>query len=309
MENKTKQYVYEEQTGKHFELKKEEKLDQVAAKVSFFYLFIMIFFFLWQLFDIWVGKFTFARIFRYLDFEPLPDSKELIQKLDELGKLSVFISNNSSFNSARYANRLSEILEIKINMEQIYTSTQATISYIKSNNITKIYALGTPEYEQEIMDSGIELTRADPELVVIAFDKTLTYEKLKTACLLIQGGKKYIATHPDKVCPTKEGYIPDAGAIISFIETATGVEPMKICGKPNPEMIHFLLNKFQIKPKDAIIFGDRIYTDMRMGKDSGITTALMLTGEAKIEDIEQYGIVPEFVFKDITEVLYLIQSM
>ncbi|OYT60098.1 HAD family hydrolase, partial [Thermoplasmatales archaeon ex4484_30] len=121
-------------------------------------------------------------------------------------------------------------------------------------------------------------------------------------------GIEYVATHPDKVCPTQEGYIPDTGSFIALIETATDVKPKKILGKPNPDLINFLLDKFNLSPSDAIIFGDRLYTDILMGKNSNITTALMLTGESKIKDIEKYGIIPDFVFINFEEVLQLLRS-
>jgi HAD superfamily hydrolase (TIGR01450 family) len=244
----------------------------------------------------------------YLDFDPLPKVKPFLEHLINNECQVIFISNNSSRGTLTYQKRLSEILGMKISEEQLYTSTLATIHYIKSENIEQVYALGTTEFEEEFERHGIKLTDQDPEIIVVSFDTTLTYEKLKKACLFIQNGKDYIATHPDIVCPTKDGYIPDIGAFIALIETATGVKPKKILGKPNPQMMDFLLNKFGLTSDDAIIFGDRLYTDIRMGKECGITTALMLTGESKIEDIQKYGYEPEFVFKDFGEVLDLLEK-
>jgi len=249
----------------------------------------------------------------YLNFKLLNGAREFIDYLNKKKKQIVFqivfISNNSSIGTSTYLKNLTKLLGIKIAQNQIYNSTLATVQYLQSKCITKIYCLGTPDFIDELLSYGIKSTEKNPQIIVLAFDTTLTYEKLKKACLFIRGGLDYIATHPDKVCPTHEGFIPDTGSFISLIETATGVKSKKILGKPNPELIYFLLDKLNISLEDAIIFGDRLYTDIQMGKNCGITTALVLTGESKIEDIDHYGIVPDFVFKDLKEVFGLLKKM
>ena len=242
----------------------------------------------------------------YLDYEPLPGSVDFIRKLNEMQKMTIFITNNSSASAKTYGDKLSKILGFPVPEEMIYTSSLATINYLRSKQMAKVYALGTPDFESEMRENGFELTTENPQMIVLAFDKTLTYEKLETACNLIQNGIDYIATHPDKVCPTKDGYIPDTGSFIALIETATGKPPLKIIGKPNPEMVTTLLARYDLEPEDAIIFGDRLYTDIQLGKNSGIATALMLTGESMIQDIQKFGIVPDFVFKDMNEALDLL---
>lgn len=244
----------------------------------------------------------------YLNFKLLPGASDFIDYLNKRNKKIVFISNNSSISSNTYRKKLTKLLGIELSEDQIYTSTQATIQYLQSKGITKVFCLGTPDFIDEMSSHGFEISENSPQLVVLAFDKTLTYEKLKKTCLLIRDGVDYIATHPDKVCPTLEGFIPDLGSFMALIESATGVKPKKILGKPNPDLINFLLNKFNISPRETIIFGDRLYTDIRMGRDSKITTALMLTGESKIDDIDRYGVVPDFVFKDLNDAMSLLKE-
>lgn len=241
----------------------------------------------------------------YLNYIPLEGAKDFINILIEKKKKLVFLTNNSSKKTDTYKKKLTNILNIDINGDQIYNSTLATIQYLKYQKISKIYCLGTQEFIEEITKHGLVCTEDDPQLIVVAFDMSLTYDKLKKTCLFLQNGLEYIATHPDKVCPTQEGFIPDAGSFIALIESATGQKPKKVLGKPNPDIIYFLLEKYQIKPKDCIIFGDRIYTDIKMGKKCGITTALMLTGESKIHDIEKFNIEPDLVFRSFNEVINL----
>ncbi len=245
----------------------------------------------------------------YIDNNLLNGATEFIKYLNLKGKKIIFISNNSSRSTLAYKKKLSNLLGISINQDQIYTSTLATIAYLKSKKISKIYSIGTAEFNEELISHGFELTDKNPNLIVLAFDTSLNYQKLKKACLLIQNGVEYVATHPDKVCPTLEGFIPDIGSFIALIKTATNKEPQNIFGKPNPELINSLLKKFEIKPQEAIIFGDRLYTDIKMGKNSNTSTALMLTGESKIKDLLKYEIFPDFIFQDLNEALYLLQSL
>jgi HAD superfamily hydrolase (TIGR01450 family) len=245
----------------------------------------------------------------YIDFKPLPGATGIFKFIIDSGRHVVFISNNSSVSTSTYRKKLTDILGINIAPEQVHTSTSATIQYLHSKGIRNVYALGTPDFEQELRDKGINITDSDPQLIVVAFDKTLTYEKLKKACLMILKGVEYIATHPDNVCPTLEGNIPDTGSFLALIETATGQKPRLILGKPSQDMVNTVLARFSLSPEDAIIFGDRIYTDILMGRNSRITTALMLTGESRIEDIHKFGIESDFVFRDLNEVLQLMKKV
>lgn len=245
----------------------------------------------------------------YINFKLINGAKEFIEYLDKKNKQIVFISNNSSIGTSTYKKNLTDLLGIDITKDQIYNSTLATIQYLKSNNISKVYALGTEEFIDELHSYDLKITDANPQIIVVAFDTTLTYEKLKKSCLFIRSGIDYIATHPDKVCPTQEGFIPDTGSFISLIETATGVKPKNVLGKPNPDLINFLLEKLNLSPEEAIIFGDRIYTDIKMGKNCNITTALVLSGESKIKDIDCYGIIPDFVFTDLKEAFDLLKEI
>ncbi len=242
----------------------------------------------------------------YLDFHVLPGVKEFLDFLVAKNLKFVFLTNNSSRSTTTYKDRLGTILDLKLSSEHVYTSTQATIQYLKRKGIGRVCPIGTPDFEEELLENGVVLDYVEPEMIVLSFDTTLTYKKLENACYLIQRGVEYIATHPDMICPTKDGYIPDIGSFMALIEGATGAKPRKILGKPNREMVEFLLKKYDLKKEEAIIFGDRLYTDIRMGKYSGITTALMLTGESKIEDIKEYAVVPDFVFENFQEVLELL---
>jgi ribonucleotide monophosphatase NagD (HAD superfamily) len=135
----------------------------------------------------------------------------------------------------------------------------------------------------------------------------VTYERLVKASYLLQNNIPYIATHLDDRCPTKNGYIPDAGGIAALLYKATERMP-KVFGKPNKEMLLFKLEELGIHPKDAAIFGDRLYTDIKMGIDVGVTTCCVLSGEATLETIEESKTSkPNFIIEGIWNFLEAIK--
>jgi len=230
---------------------------------------------------------------------------KFIKQIKTLGKRIFFLSNNSSISTDEYLVKLRN-LGLNVNIEDIIISTHPTIQYLKEIKIEKIFLLGTKSLQSEFIENGFEITDKNPEIIVLGFDKELTYEKLAKASYFLQDNLPYIATHPDKVCPTRKGYIPDAGAIISLLFEATGKKP-KIFGKPNKEMLLFKLRELNISPKDAVIVGDRLYTDIRMGKEAGVTTICVLSGETSREMIEKSEIKPDIILNKATDLINILK--
>jgi HAD superfamily hydrolase (TIGR01450 family) len=145
--------------------------------------------------------------------------------------------------------------------------------------------------------------------VVVAFDQTLTYEKLASACRYISGGVPYIATHPDFTCPIEGGqFIPDCGAIIELIKAATGISPLQVMGKPNPLMVEMLVRDSGLDKKEVAVIGDRLYTDIAAGANSGLISILVLSGETRKEDVHACKIKPDYIFPSVKELARHLQG-
>ena len=132
---------------------------------------------------------------------------------------------------------------------------------------------------------NIETESDNPELVVVGYDTELTYEKLVKASIFLHQGVPLIASHPDMVCPSPDGGLPDVGAFLALFEKTTGKKPMHICGKPNPGMILHKIESLGLQPEECAMVGDRIYTDMEMAKQAKVVSILVLSGEATLEDL------------------------
>ena len=231
---------------------------------------------------------------------------ELIDILKRKGKKFFFLSNNSSKSTSDYIKKLNH-LNLNVTRENLILSQHPTMDYLEKKNYEKIFLLGTESLKREFRQEGFILTETDPEIVVLAFDQELTYERLVKASYLLQNDIPYIATHLDDRCPTKEGYIPDAGGIAALLYKATERMP-KVFGKPNKEMLLFKLEELGVHPKDAAMFGDRLYTDIKMGIDVGVTTCCVLSGEATLEMIEESKTSkPNFIIEGIWNFLEAIK--
>jgi 4-nitrophenyl phosphatase len=162
------------------------------------------------------------------------------------GRDFIFLTNNSSKNSRLYAVKIS-CLGLEIPEGKVFTSGEATARYLaRTFPQARLYVVGTSSLEDEFRQHGFQLVEDQPDLVVLGFDTTLTYQKLWKLCDFVRAGLSYIATHPDYNCPTETGFMPDIGAMIAFVKASTNREPDQVIGKPNRIIIDELAQKLNL---------------------------------------------------------------
>jgi HAD superfamily hydrolase (TIGR01450 family) len=230
-----------------------------------------------------------------------------LARLEELGVGHTFLTNNSSRSSADYLSKLKK-LGIKAAPEELYTSTQATIEYLRRETpeCKRLFLLATPSMIEEMTGVGFVSTADcaddEPDAVVVGFDTTLCYARLCRAAWWISKGKPFIATHPDRVCPTDEPTVlVDCGAVCAALQSATGRQPDVVLGKPDPCMIDGILRRHGLQPHNLGMVGDRLYTDMEMARRAGAVGVLVLTGETTVEDVNKAANRPDFVLGGLAE--------
>lgn len=221
----------------------------------------------------------------YLGDIVLEGSREFIKFAKDNGKKIIYFTNNASKNKELYYEKLIR-LGYEADRSEIMTSGDVTIAYLnKYHKGLSVYLVGTPELENAFKRAGIELTDGtDADIVITSFDTTLTYDKLVKACDLLRAGKIYYSTHEDINCPVENGFIPDSGAIAALVTASTGRTP-KYFGKPNLETAQMIEDYSGISLKKTAIVGDRLYTDIALGKKHGILSILVLSGETKLDDV------------------------
>lgn len=238
----------------------------------------------------------------YLDDRLLNGALEFIETLNDLGLDYLFLTNNSSKHRSLYAEKITR-LGLPIPGEKVFTSGEATALYLqKEHPASRIYVVGTPPLQEEFQQHGFQLEEKHPDLVVLGFDTTLTYQKLWKLCDFVRAGLPYIATHPDFNCPTATGFMPDIGAMIAFVQAATGRKPDVVVGKPNRLIVDAVTQKYGYPIKEMAMVGDRLYTDIALGQTAGLTTCLVLSGETRQEDLAGSPYQPTYIFQDLGDI-------
>lgn len=237
----------------------------------------------------------------------IPGMEGFFEKLKAAGRDYYLLTNNSSKGHGHYVEKMTR-LGVPVTYDDILISSDALTNYLRKNNPgAKLFVLGTPQLQETISKAGFTLTcslEEETDLVVVGFDMTLAYDKLAVACRLIDKGVPYVATHPDVRCPIEGGeFIPDCGAMLELIKTATGKSPELIFGKPYKYMVDVVLDKTGYKKEEIAMVGDRLSTDIAFGLDNGILSVMVLTGEASMEDVKQGSIKPDIILPHAAEIL------
>ena len=172
----------------------------------------------------------------------------------------------------------------------------------------KAFLLGNDMLRTELEQMGVAIDNARPDYVLIAYDTTLDYAKMTAVCDFVRAGLPYIATHPDFNCPTETGFAPDIGAIIAFIEASTGRRPDLIIGKPYGGIVEEALKATGLQKDELAMVGDRLYTDIATGRNFGILSILVLTGEATLQDVEKSDVKPDLIFDRLSSMNPFLQG-
>jgi NagD protein len=243
----------------------------------------------------------------YVSDQLIPDADRVIRLIRERGRKVVFLSNKPIQTREDYASKLTR-LGIPTPPDEVINSTFVMTNYLKKiAPQARLFVVGEPPFIEELKRAGFQITDEPKEIdyVVVAFDRTFDYGKLNIAFQAIRSGAHFVATNPDRTCPVVGGEIPDCAGMIAAIEAVTEKKVEVIVGKPSPLMIQTVLDVLGLRPEDCILIGDRIETDIRMGKEAGIATGIVLTGvtdEEALKKIKHTPSQPDFVFQSIADV-------
>lgn len=242
----------------------------------------------------------------YIENELIEGAMDFFDILIKNNKKYVFMTNNSSKNKHSYVQKLAS-LGVLANEDNIASSINATIMYLnKIKPKAKLYLVGTESFKLELESEGFvvvpdDYRGSDVDFVLLGFDTELNYQKIIGACFFVSRGYKFIATNCDVKCPVADGkFIPDCGAIAAMIESATNVKPTFL-GKPSPKIVNAVSDKFNVPLNKILCVGDRLYTDIQVGINAGTETAVVLTGEATLEDISTSNIKPTYTYNSIKD--------
>ena len=235
---------------------------------------------------------------------------EVLDKIVSSGKEFMIFTNNSSRTRAQYVEKLAK-LGIKVEEENIVTGGYITGRYLVDSGKKNIFVVGTEKFKELLKELGLNVVEEPKkenghfnlDALVVGLDSELSYGKLTKACEILTCEKDitYIGANPDIVYPVEDGvFYPDCGSICKLLSYAVAREP-KFLGKPYSEILDYCLEKKKVKKEDVVIVGDRLYTDIACGFNNGVDTVLVLTGEAKKEDIEKSDFKPTMILESIKD--------
>ena len=232
---------------------------------------------------------------------------ELLGHIGRIGGRAYYITNNSTRSGRDYVEKFRSAFRLETSKDQFITSGYMTLRFLLRNySGRKIFVLGTASFIRELRSHGLQVTEEAEEgidCVVAAYDSELTYRKLVHACkILSTTSVPYYATNPDLCCPTEFGFIPDCGAICGMIRDSTGQSPVYL-GKPSREVVDLCLEQSGFSREETLVVGDRLYTDIACGINSGVDTCVLFTGEARPEDLSGTPYPATYCFSDIKELL------
>lgn len=242
----------------------------------------------------------------YLGNELFDFTKGFLEKVEGTGREYYFFTNNSSKSRQEYIQKLA-FMGICIRQEQMMVSSHVMIQYLQTRHPGEtIYVVGTPSLIREFEAYHMPLVEEKPDIVILGFDTTLTYEKLSKACHYVRQGCTYYGINPDWNCPVEAGrFIPDCGSMAKLIEASTGRFP-EFFGKPSRHTLDYIIQSTGCRPEEIAIVGDRLYTDIAVAAKSSVCSILVLTGESTRVDAEQSQVKPDMIFDSLEQITPLL---
>jgi NagD protein len=241
----------------------------------------------------------------YLGEKLIPGAGETIERLKSLSKKIVYLSNKPLQTRGDYAAKLTR-LGIPTQPEEVINSSLVMARWLSREAPgSTIYVIGETPLIEEMVRAGFRVSEKAGEIqyVIASFDRTFDYRKLNIALQAIKKGARFVATNPDQTCPVEGGEIPDCAAMIGAVEGTTGKKVEAVVGKPSDIMIRVAVEYMGLRPQDCILVGDRLETDMVMGKKAGMAAAVVLTGVTTRESLKKSDIQPDFIWESVAEII------
>jgi len=244
----------------------------------------------------------------YRGEKAIPGAPQTIAALRRRGCGVVFLSNKPLERRQAYAEKLTR-LGIPTSPDAVINSSLVLARYLAREMAgATVFAIGEPPLLEELTAAGLRLSQAPEEIevVIASFDRTFDYHKLNIGFQALRRGARFLATNADPTCPVEGGEVPDAGAIIGALEGCSGRELELVVGKPSPLIVEIALERLGLPAAACLMVGDRLETDIVMGRRAGMATALVLSGVTRREDLSHSSTFPDYTLESIADISSLL---
>lgn len=226
-----------------------------------------------------------------------------VDRLRKSGTEVLFLTNKAIARRSDYSEKLTK-LGIAADVDDVINSGWVTARYAaKEYPDRTAFVIGETPLVEELRSAGVETTTTTiGDLLVVSMDREFTYEKLDLALRTLDEEVPFLATNPDRTCPTENGAIPDAAGMIGAVERVTDRTVDAMLGKPSATMLETALSEVGSDPADCLVVGDRLETDIVMGERAGMTTVLVLSGVTDRENVETADVSPDYVLDSLADI-------
>ena len=234
---------------------------------------------------------------------PIEGSVDFVRVLVEDRRAFQIFTNNSKYTPEDHAYRLRG-MGFPVEAHHIYTSALATAQFIGTQiPNASVYVIGDHGLTSALQGTGCRITAFSPDYVVLGDATSYHYEEIAIGAHLISAGARFVATNSDTTAPTEKGLHPSCGAVAALIAEATGMKPYFI-GKPNSFMTRCVLDNLGAGPKQTVLVGDRMDTDVLAGLEAGCRSVLVLTGVTASGDLVRFPFKPDLVVDRLADLAH-----
>jgi NagD protein len=241
----------------------------------------------------------------YRGDDPISGAPQTVAELRQQGCGVIFVSNKPLERREVYAEKLTR-LGIPAAPEEVINSSLVLVSYLtREMPGARVFPIGERPLWDELAAAGVDIceTPEKIDVVVASFDRTFDYRKLNIGFQALRRGARFLATNADRTCPVTDGEVPDAGAIIGALEGCSRRKVELVVGKPSALIVEMALERLRLPAAACLMVGDRLETDILMGQQAGMGTALVLTGVSRREDLADALVQPNYVLESVAELL------
>ena len=236
------------------------------------------------------------------DERAVDGASDFLARLRERGRRLLVVTNNSLYEPHEVSDRLTD-LGLDVSAQEIWTSALATASFVAGQRDTaRVFAIGHRSMHAALSDAGCVVDAENPDFVVLGETQEYSFDDFSRAIQLIDAGAIFVSTNPEPTGPSPRGSLPGCGAMAALIERATGVAPY-VVGKPNPFMIREALLRMGSEPRDGVLVGDRVETDILVGAAVGVTTVMVLSGVGTIDQVHRAPVRPNLVVNSVADLI------
>lgn len=235
--------------------------------------------------------------------ETIEGAPEGLRTIEDANLSKLLFSNNPTRAPVHYSERLAAH-DVAVDPDRVLTSASVTTDYLAANHAEDaIYLVGERRLRDLLEAAGLRVTddAAAADVVLGSIDRRFDYDRLREAQRALDRDVPFYGTDPDVTIPAADGDVPGSGAVLAAMSAVAGRDPDAILGKPSPVAAAAALSRLDVDPERVLVVGDRLDTDVALGEQAGMTTALVRTGITSGAELDASSIEPDHVFDSLRD--------